>query len=578
MSKRMRTEADPVVYGGIPATWPETGRRVVVGAGVFGGFPAGVGRVGEAQAWTVGDMLNVSARCAPALASRRPRTRYLESLGTGTPHGMAVLGEALYFVQGGTLYRAVDEGEGVAPTVTAVGTVSDGDKQMVVFGEDLLIYPDKLYVSGADGLLHSMELETEAIAGMEFTGSTVTLPAGMSWTELGFRAGDGLHITNADDVTPAPEGDYRIRAVRGRVAYLWETFSATYTSGAVCRRCVPALTRLCVSENRVYGIAGRDIWISAVGSGFCWSGAVGGDGSGPLCMHTDTTGDLTALAPWQGYMVFYKEDRMYRMLGHRADNMSLTEVRMPGIPSELAGTLCEVGGALYYYTHSGAYRYSGGYPERLAGPLTDKIRPAITATGDFVPMAGVGGTDGVCYCLSLGARRAGGDGAGATWRQFVYVPMRDEWFAEDGFHAVAMAERWGALYAQDARGHIWLWATDGRVFPGTYTEEDDGGISSMVTFTPIRADAPDGLYLTDLYVRATGGAGAELWVDVAYGDGRSGSDASLATAETVAHVTGAMQDRLLHVPLKPRAADSLIVRLRMTGDWQIHRMVYERRA
>ncbi len=567
MSVRNRTEASTGV-GGLPGLLTGEHERRVVGASEFGGLP--IDEVPMGRAWRVAEMSNLSPRCAPMLATRRPRARYVASRGAGVPHGMARLGDTLYFVQGGTLYRAVDASGTGVPTVSTVGTVSDGDKQMVVCGEDLLIFPDKLYVSGADGLLRSMELETEAIAGMVFNGSTVTLPAGMRWSELGFRAGDGLHIINADDVTPAPEGHYRIREVRGREAHLYESFSASYESGAVCRREIPALERLCVMGNRVYGLAGYDIYISAEGSAFCWAGSVGTDGSGPVLLHTDTPGVLTAVAPWQGYVVFFKEDRICRLMGNRADSLSLSDLRAPGIPAELAGTLCEIGGALYYVSTGGVYRLSGSQPERVARVPADAVCLAEPGVGGCRLVGGCGGSDGVYYALSLTAMSPG---AGETERRLLlYAPMRDEWLAEDDFAAVDMLEWNGILYAQAADGAIWRWAFDGREPAGGYSEAQTGAVRATVTFAPLVSDTAEGVRLSELYLRASALAGGELWVDVAYADGRSGSDAVLSAGSTVAHFTGPMQDRLLRVPLQPREADGVVVRLRMAGDWRIGRL------
>ncbi len=526
----------------------------------------------------IADMQNLSPRCAPALATRLARTQYVAAPTQGEPHGMAMLGEALYFVQGTGLYRAVDSDGDAVPEVSLVGMVSDTDKQMAVHGGRLLIFPDKLYVDGADGLLYPMELDSGAIAGMVFNDSTITLPAGRTWSALGFRAGDGLHIINADDVTPAPEGYYRIREVRGRVATLVESFSARYDSGAICRREVPDLTRVCVMGDRVYGISGADIHISAAGSAFCWAGSAGADGLGPIRLHTDTAGELTALSPWQGYMVFFKADRICRLVGNRVDSLSLVDLRAPGVPAELAGTLCEVGGALYYCSHRDVHRYSGTYPERIGVYPADKMRSFMYGNGWYRAAAGIGGSDGFGYYLSLGARSGNPANPTVIWRMFLYAPERGEWLCEDMFRAAAMLEHGGALRMQDAQGNIWMTSSAGQHFYGAATEgEDAGGVSAMVTFRPIYADGPERLRITDLYVQATAEKDAELWVDVAYADGHAESDA-VKFEQAVGHFTGPMEDRMLHIPLRPQAADSVVIRLRMRGEWQITRLSWERFA
>ena len=198
---------------------------------------------------------NLSPRRLPAAASRRPRGLLMTALGSGVPHGMAIFGGDLYFVRGTTLYRMDDD------AVIALGTVSDTDKHFFVFGERLYVYPDKLYVQAGEMVLRPMELDTGVLTGKTvFKGSTVTLPSGMTWSALGFAVGDCLRVVNRDDDMPAPEGYYRLVAISGRAATVAESFPVTYESIAQLRRVVPDLDGVCVSGDRVYGFAGKDVY------------------------------------------------------------------------------------------------------------------------------------------------------------------------------------------------------------------------------------------------------------------------------------------------------------------------------
>ena len=88
-----------------------------------------------------------------------------------------------------------------------------------------------------------IELDTGVMEAVEFSGNTVTLPKGNSWSELGFAVGDCLWAVNADGQSPAPEGYYRITGLHAGKATLASTFVTSYTSNARFRRVVPALTR-----------------------------------------------------------------------------------------------------------------------------------------------------------------------------------------------------------------------------------------------------------------------------------------------------------------------------------------------
>ncbi len=577
MSEKHQTPSDR-----LPPHLPAIPRREKLRTAVFGGLtlppPHLDVRAGAAggEALAVAAAENISPRAYPALATRLPHELLVNSRGLSTPNGMAVMGGVLYFAQGDTLFRMVGgvhagtpEGQ-MSAAISMVGRVADCPKQMAVFGGRLLIFPDKLYVDAADGALHPMELDSGIIPGVIFSGNTVTLPAGRTWRMLGFGAGDGIHIFNRDDVTPAPEGEYRITRVQGQVAYMANTFSSTYESQVQIKREVPALTRLCVSGDRVFGTAGQEIRISAAGTPFCWipyrtEGVI--DGRSGATVKTDTEGDLTACAAWQGYVVFFKADRICRLLGSRADAFSVSDIAAPGIPADMADTLCEVGGALYYYGDSGAYRYGerGLYPERL-GCLSLST-----------PIKGRAASDGLSWYLSLAERDVQGQ---PKWRTYVYVPDTNAWFAEDTRPISSMCRLESYVCRQNTDGHIWLCRSDGRR-AGRAVDEADvyGPIASSVTFGCDKSFEPDGYRPTAVYIRATSEPGGELQVLGAVSDGAycPAGTPDITDYRVLAAFAGGMTDRLLYVPLLPAACNGMTLRLEMTGDWIIHAVtrVYE---
>ncbi len=555
----------------LPAALPGKCRRESTRIAEFPGLAVG----GLPRAGQLSDMRNLSPLAHPALAVRTPRALLAPSRGMGLPHGMALLGEALYLVQGTTLYRITSPiaaaKSATGATATAVGTVSDSDKRMAVFGGRLLILPDKLYVD-SDGTLHPMELETGVIPQVVFDAGSVTLPEGQTWAALGFAAGDGLSVINADDDTPAPEGDYRIRSLRGRVATLTGGFSAPYTSDARFARRIPDLDGLCVSGDRVYGFAGDEILVSAAGSAFCWAGPVD-DGSGAARLRASSAGAITACAPWQGYVVYFKADRIFRLLGSRADSFELSETPAPGVPAPLAGTLAEVGGALYYHGDAGVYRYTGHYPERVAtlpGEVSDTV------------VGGLAGTDGAGYYLSLGRRAAGAPLP--TWRLYLYDPARDTWYAEDSLRPVSTALLRAAsgaesyLALQAAEGAIWLTRADGRVAGFALSEVPATGAPfATATFPADHAHEPEGYRPVTLTLRASAPAGASLKVLASFV--APGEDVTPPATE-LATFTGPMTDRTLRIPLCPSVCDAMTVGLEMSPGWVIHAVSreYERRG
>lgn len=560
----------------LPLHMPATPRRERVCTTVFPGLMPRGARYGyDGKALSISDMENLSPRAYPALAVRSPRELLVSSRGTGQPHGMVMMDGVLYYVQGSTLWRIVGGIHAGAPdgsmnaALFSVGKVTDSKKQMVVFGNRLLIFPDKKYVDAADGKLRPMELDSGVLVGISFSGNSVTLPEGKTWLEMGFEAGDGIRVLNCDDVTPAPEGNYCIRRLQGRVAYLTDAFAASYISTAQIKRLVPSPDRLCVSGNRLIGIRGKDVYISAEGTPFCWipyrtDGLP--DGAGGTTLHIDTDGDLTACATWQGYVMIFKSDRICRLLGNRSDSFTLTELRAPGIPAALADTLCELGGALYYHSDSGVYRYgrAGQYPERI-GCLS------LSATID-----GCAGSDGACYYLGRAEANEAGE---SRWETYVYAPEADAWYREDAREAVCMTTMDGYLCRQDRNGDIWLTRSDGRMANRPVSEPDrHGPIEASVTFAPDHAFEPNGYRPVAIAIRATSAPGGELRVLAICSDGRSRMDAEpqdpLAYT-TLACFAGGMSDRLLRISLLPPACDGMILRLEMTGEWMIHSLIWE---
>lgn len=512
----------------------------------FGGLSVGrAARVGDAV-----QAVNLSSAAYPALSTRAPRGIFVKGVGSGQPHGLARWGDSLCFARGERLYRTVD-----GTSVEDLGAVSDTDKHFAVFGDRLLIFPDKLYLEPG-GMPRPMELDTGVLDTCSLTGNTVTLPEGVSWRELGFGAGDGIRIINADDVTPAPEGYYRLASVRGRIGTLDTSFSSAYESRIRVTRPIPELDGLCVNGGRVYGFHGKEILVSGAGSAFDWYPSGNRDGSGPALLRVDSEGDFTACAFWQGYAVFFKPDSICRLLGNRADSLTVSEASGAGIPSRLAGTLCEIGGALYYHGEAGVYRYGGQSPQPLGRPCATEVT------------AGCGGTDGAVYYLSLASE------AGRI--QYLYCPETGVWLAEDALAPVDTVCLRGFCCFQDGDGTLRMAASDGRRPPCVFDERSESGpVRGSVALRPLALFEPVGGYAVTLCLRVSGEAGGRLRVMLSYSDGEYGLDTANAEPCEVACFTGGMTERLLRVPLVPRRCDAVTVRLETEGAWTVHGLFLE---
>ncbi len=538
-------------------------------------------------AWEIAEMKNLSPRRYPALATRHPREVLSPASGMATGHGMVVVDKDLYLVRNTTLFRVRDalRASRTGAYVESLGTLTDSDKTMVVFGDYLLIFPDKQYIRLSEGSLHPMEIDTGVLENVAFNGNCITLPDGQKWTSLGFAAGDSIHVVNQDDLNPAPEGYYRIQETHGDDALLYDTFPLPTQCRVRIKREVPNLCMAAACGNRLFGSDGTTVYIGAEASPFAFQGKQA-DGRGAATLQSSTPGALTACASWQGYMMFWKAGSICRVLGNRADSFALTESPAAGIPAEMARTLCEVGGELYYYGDSGVYRLASTTqkPERIAQPLNG------------IPVTGRAGTDGVGYYLDLAEEASDG---GRLWRRCLFLPLVGKggaWYTEEVPAVSANVLLGGFLCTQGADGRVWLSRSDGRrmgyaIHEGTLS----GDMLSSVVFWPEYAFEPDRCRPVALSLRAThteAAAGA-LRVVASFADGRSGKDdenplsgnfrlsADAAGGGVpdgrveLAVFQGQMQNRLLRIPLTVPPCDHMRLGLEMVGDWQIDAVTFE---
>ena len=549
----------------------------------FGGLDMGIG-----QAWGIAEMQNLSPRCAPALATRARRELLLPSPDEGAHHGMAVLGENLYIARGSHLY-CVPQVLNNAQSLEAlrIGSLSDTDKCMVVFGNRLLIWPDKVYVEDPKQETFPMELDMGVFEGLTFCGNTVTLPYNETWEEFGFFAGDSVHISETKGAVAA--GYYRIQALDGSVATVTPAVSFPKYYGyeeelyeeilpeeivapARLQRHVPDMQGLAVMGDRLCGFNGRTVYIGGRGSPFAWW-QISSDSQSPATLQSYTDGVFTACAARGDELVLFKHSSVARVTGTRSDNFVLSEISAAGVPKELSCTLCEMAGNLYYYSVDGAYVYgnTAQRPESLGRVLNG------------VPVGGCAVVYEEGYYLALEGGSSDGE---RESHRYLYSPAKNAWYEETDIPMIDGARLGAHLCSVDAHGDIWLSRTDGvRAYPLADEGREETLIRSFVSFVPDYSHHPDGCRPVALYLRATSDGVGELKVLLSFSDGRCGLYAHIPAStkdgrdwenvREVACISGNMRDRLLRIPLPPRRCDHVVLALEMQGDWVIHDVTLE---
>lgn len=480
---------------------------------------------------------NLSPRRSPGVAVRKGRGIVCKMIGSGNANGMVWFDGRLIYARGTGLY-AMEDGS----THVSLGVVSDTKKLFLHLNNRLFIYPDKLYLDKGAVFPGSLELDTGVVKSCLFDRNTLTLSEGATWVARGFAVGDCVRVINVDDDTPAPEGYYRIAALMGRKATMTRSFPANYESDARFLRTVPALDTGCVKDGRIYGTVGDRIFVSAYGSGTDFYSPDTGSGADSAIISTGSEGELTACVPWQGYVIFFKADRILRLLGSRPDSFSLSDGGNVGIPKALSGSLCEVDGSLYFLSDGGVYRYRGQEATR------------VVPFGETNCTYGMGGTDGVCYYAYVTQ--------GGQKKLWVYSPGQNSWYAEDDPSASAFIQRGGLIWMQCSDGFIRVASSEGRDTGTTAREEMSVGlITGELVTLPMRPDFPERCRPVEAVIRASCTVGSGLTVYVSYDGGEE---------SPVGSFSGSMQERVLRVPLPLASADSVVLRLSMKGEWVIH--------
>lgn len=541
---------------------------------------SGINRNPGAPDGSIYNTVNMDTDRAPCLAPRRRRKiiRYTE----GKVNGMLPY-DGLIWV----------EGENVFHNGEIIGTVTDGKKQLATMNGWLIVFPDKVMISldperrqEPDGGIVPMENEHEVTvyfkdgtyAGVPADGNEIQInwrTSTTDWTEMGFRAGDTIVISGAENPdnnryatiqevvhqrikfggigTLGYDGDFTLRFTPFTFFPNEEDPTAeTITVKLV----VPDLDRIFVHENRLWGYKGNTIYCSALGSPTSFS-RVDAISTDAWAVDLDGPGEITGAIVYQGYPTFFKEDRVIRIYGDYPSQFRFMETSTLGVMKGCADSLAVAGDTLYYLGPKGMTAFNGGYARNIHEPFGDLKFASAHAV-----------SDGIRYYVYF---RIGGNREG-TW---VYDTKWDSWYRWDYENDDLMEADAGVVYMMDnSRGQILI---DGRAtvpsWVKTWKEEEQFG--SMVEFGSFTGNYwtsgrgygnPSRKGTSKLLLRLTLITG-KLTVFIRF-DG--GGDVVVADLEAT---NGRM--RSFDLPIIPRRSDNYRIELQGTGDWTLHSLVRE---
>lgn len=399
----------------------------------FGGLNMSRG----AQDGELRDMQNLTADYAPLLASRRPRKRIAKLAAPGgiySHDGLGWIDSNRFFYKG-----------------QVKGVVSAGLKQIVSMGENILIFPDKLFYNTYTDEFGPMERTWE---GTELTFTNGLLygePAqantlqveGISWSDF-FKAGDAVSISGCTAISGNNKTPI-IREIDGDKLYFYEyVFSLSgengdepYTEqGALCiSRTVPDLVYVFEHENRLWGCTQTTIYSSKWDDPFNWN-VYDGISSDAWAVTPTSKGSFTGGVSYKGFPIFFKENRIYKIYGSTATDFQALDSASLGLAAGSGASLAIAGETLFYLNDKGVMAYGGGIPQFMG-----------EAFGDHRFENAVAGSDGLKYYISM---------AEAENRTlYVFDTENGLWHKEDDTHVTHFAVVDGILHFLNDAGQIW---------------------------------------------------------------------------------------------------------------------------
>lgn len=545
----------------------------------------GYDRTCHAPKNALADTENLSPKAFPRLAARPPRRICAR---VQSPSGLLSHGELCYTDGGSFVFgdRAIPMGLTAAP------------KQLVSFGEYVVILPDRKYVRPADGTWGEIDAVATSAAGNRVTltlcradGSPYpTMPAtvppseplgGELWLDTSplipvlyrfapdrlrweqvsetylrlqakgigkpFRAGDNVTL---GDLTPAAAQplcrshtltacgeDYLV--FRGILPH-----ALAQNTPVTAVRKMPETDFLISSGGRLWscfrgtapdGTPTCHIRASRRGDFRNWEG---GEGDGAACeIDVQVSAPFTAAFDYLGTPTFFTEQSILRITGNTPATFRAQLTLCEGVEQGGERSLALLGKALIYQSPKHICSYHGDLPTPISAPLGETDYRCTAAGAD----------DRFCY-LALRERQTD------VPHLFVYDARSERWLREDSTPVTAFANHRGRIYFTEEHSGI-LYCTDGE--DGI---PDPAPVRWMLRTHPIANDPPHRSRISRIDLRLRLPLGSRLDCYIEYDS--SGEWHHL-------HTIQGEQRASREIPLRPRACDHLCLRFVGEGEGEI---------
>lgn len=260
---------------------------------------------------------------------------------------------------------------------------------------------DMLFGSAGDGIIISgcteQPLNNKAAVIKEITGELAGQP-----TKFGFYENTFTLVNDAEVIEPS----------------------------VTISRVMPELDFMCHCNNRLFGCKGDTIYASKLGDPYNWN-VFEGISTDSYSVEVGSVGDFTACFAYGGDVLFFKEERIYKLLytDTSPENWRLVETEAYGVKAGCDKSLAIADSCLFYYSPKGVMRYAGSVPMSIN---------AAFGVQEFENA--VAGSDGKDYYICLT------DKAGVS-ELYVFDTVNYLWFKHDAIKIIDFAYYKGELTA-----------------------------------------------------------------------------------------------------------------------------------
>lgn len=530
------------------------------------------------------EMSNMTGAFYPLLSPRALRSRF-HSL--QQPHGM-LPHDSLCWVDGTSMYY---DGE-------LVGSVSDTDKQLVMMGAYILVWPDKKLFHTETKEWKSLDLLRSGntlnhLENQEYMYAELAGASGQQ--DTAFVQGDVVEVsyyafTTDLDSAKTAEDSYAERKVfvsvvdfHSNTTYMdvadlaYDDVVYTEYTGYISNRTafeekfpsfefpaqklelhrkVPDLEYIVEWNNRIWGCLSdsNELFASKLGDPSNWY-CYEGTSQDSYSVNVGTPGNFTGIAAYGDSVLFFKSDSIHRVVGSRPSNFQTSTLFCSGVEPGGFRSVCQAAGRLYYKGVHGVYSFTGSMPVCISADLGQ-----VTYTD---AAAGVLG-DRIYFSMrALPHGSLPSEWVQEHWELLVYDTARQFWHKEDQTQASFFAAFRGDLYFIDEDTKM-LESVSGSTKP-LYTGGDPGRVETGVPWSVqtgrILLSLPDHKYITRLQLSATMQAESNLKVEVRYDDDREWKIAFSGLTHRQTHYA---------VPLIPHRCGYMEIRISGVGDAKIH--------